>query len=147
MKIIHIIYPGKIVYSYDLDSHSQDAMTTKFILQPIFENAIIHGILPKSEKGRIVAQVRVEGPLLVITLQDDGVGCDLRLHSDDSTHGVGLTSVNQRIQLTFGETYGATLSPAEGGGTLVTIRQPFCVAGNDSVRIVSEQGGDHEHRG
>lgn len=126
MKIIHIIYPDKIAYSCDLSPLAHEAMTTKFILQPIFENAIIHGILPKSEKGRILLQARIEGSLLVVTVQDDGIGCGPEILTGRGTHGVGLTSVNQRIQLTFGPQYGASLARAEGGGTVVTIRQPLC---------------------
>jgi two-component system, sensor histidine kinase YesM len=133
MKIIEIIYPGKIAYSCDLGVRSREAMTTKFILQPIFENAIIHGILPKSEQGHIHLQASVMDSFLIITVQDDGVGCDPAILVDGATHGVGLSSVNQRIQLTFGKEYGVSISRGPGFGTVVTIRQPWCVLGQEDA--------------
>lgn len=106
----------------------RDCYTIKLLLQPIVENAIFHGLKPKTDgEGllRILGGSTDGGIELVI--QDNGVGFDpaagIKAQSPMS-HGIGLQNVIDRIQLYFGRDYGAYISSSPGEGTEIRIRLP-----------------------
>lgn len=125
MSIISIIYPDMITYTCDSDDAFLLSYTTKTILQPVFENSIIHGILPKNEKGQIRLKVFSQEDTLIITVSDNGMGFNADSVQKNLKRGVGLNSVNKRIQLIYGESYGLSVASRRGAGTTVTIRQPY----------------------
>lgn len=103
----------------------------KFTLQPIVENAIIHGIDPGRGNGIIVLEGRTEGDMLVIDVIDNGSGMDeataqslLLKETKGKMTGIGIYNVNRRIKLVFGEKYGLDIESIEGKGTKVSIRLP-----------------------
>jgi signal transduction histidine kinase len=101
-----------------------DARVPNMILQPLVENAIKHGIAPRSSGGRIeIGAARVNGHLS-ITVTDDGIGVpfgDLEgLHE-----GVGLTNTRSRLRHLYGSDHHFTLSNAEGQGLKVDLGIPL----------------------
>lgn len=108
-------------------------------LQPIVENAIIHGILVhEGRTGEIrVSAEEIDG-VVMISVSDDGVGIpeeelweinrkikSLTTESnEESMHGFGLYNVNQRIQYTFGKEYGLDLISQPGEGTICIVSLP-----------------------
>jgi two-component system sensor histidine kinase YesM len=90
------------------------------LLQPIVENSIIHGLEPSPESGHISVSAHLEDDSLVMTVEDNGVGCDLA----QIESGVGSTNVRERIQLYFGEAASIRLESAPDHGTRVRIRVP-----------------------
>ncbi len=102
------------------------------ILQPLAENAIMHGIAENLaiEHCTIVITGRREGDDLVLQVADDGPGMsEEQLHSLNSTdptesHGYGLKNIDSRLKLSFGEGYGLTFQSALGKGTKVSLRFP-----------------------
>ncbi len=98
------------------------------------ENSIIHGIQPdKKKRGLISVKGYQESSILVFTVTDNGKGMKKEetgdiLYRNQSNQekgrfsSIGLSNVNQRIQLLFGTEYGLTISSAEGAYTKVTIR-------------------------
>ena len=114
----------------------------KLTLQPIVENAIIHGIECKIGRGNIRIKVESTAKRLIITVSDDGVGMDearlQRLNRELETPsldfvnpdrekrgGIAIINVNSRIRLLFGEQYGITIYSTEGVGTDVEITLPL----------------------
>ena len=89
----------------------------RFILQPIVENAIYHG-LPEdlSKQGRIVVTSKTEEEKLIIIVEDNGKGIaeekaeqilkKQKERKDGSFNGIGVVNVNERIKMYFGENYG-----------------------------------------
>jgi two-component system, sensor histidine kinase YesM len=109
----------------------------KFTLQPIVENAIMHGIEPKMAPGRIRIEVsRPEPSLVRVDVVDDGVGIAAeRLGSvleeggrdDEAFNRIGLHNVDERLKLAFGEAYGLRVESREGEYTRVSVLLPFDV--------------------
>lgn len=109
----------------------------RMILQPIVENAIFHGIEPKVGEGLLELVGSFDGPMLRLSVKDNGMGIDeerlqrikdqmskLQGISNKSTQSIGLANVNNRIKLVYGEEYGITINSEVGVGTEVVIKLP-----------------------
>lgn len=137
LRIYEYRYPGKYkvtVEENDLGEH----IIPKFILQPIVENAVSHGLYLKDKDGQLDIRARRNGDRLIIEVKDNGVGMDeetlesLRsaLRAEHtiiaalSTEAIGLQNVHQRIQLHCGQAYGVEVESAKGVGAHVAINLP-----------------------
>ena len=127
--IQHIRYGNRMEYyvgfADDVLAYSVPAM----ILQPIVENAIIHGLEPKAAGGRIYLQSYLDGDDVVILVRDTGVGIPKEkipalLQDDYSSVRLGLFNSHSRLQAYFGKEYGITLTSELGKGATVEIRFP-----------------------
>ncbi|MGL4609104.1 MAG: sensor histidine kinase [Trueperaceae bacterium] len=101
------------------------------ILQPIIENAIVHGIAPKPEGGTLSILVRQSEDDLHIQVVDNGVGFDV--HEDSelqpvSHHpdrpSIGLSNIDLRLRLLYGEAYRLKIASTPGAGTTVELKIP-----------------------
>ena len=132
-------YGDKLEVFYDIENGVEDCLIPRFILQPIIENSILHGIAPKATGGTIEINVSLEESKLVIRIEDDGIGMDsdyaelinAKINSpvtdkEDST-GVGIRNVNQRIKFIYGNEYGLKLKSSVNCGSSCIISFP---AGN-----------------
>ncbi len=92
------------------------------MLQPVVENAIFHGVLPKIEGGRVEISVKRNGGILEFAVKDNGVGIELdklnSLISHDSASGVGLSNINERLKRLYGK--GLQIKSRPGTGTEVS---------------------------
>ncbi len=102
----------------------------KITLQPLIENAIIHGVIHMGEDGEIVVSARSDGELIRLSVEDNGykpadVARINRLISDEeSGAGYGIKNVNKRIQLHFGSEFGLRYEAREPEGTRVDATIP-----------------------
>ncbi|QYK67490.1 sensor histidine kinase [Paenibacillus sp. S02] len=104
----------------------------KIMLQPLIENAILHGILEKdSETGIIQISAMEEKGDLVVEISDDGIGMVeavvealLIRPVSKTTGGFGIKNIQERIQLHYGSLYGLSFTSLPGKGTTVWIRLP-----------------------
>jgi len=109
----------------------------RFLLQPIVENAILHGFA-KTDTGLIRIRMWQEEGIGILRIEDDGEGIDphrLRtlqqklLGEEEPETGlekhIGLANVNRRIRLQFGQAYGLTVDNRESRGFMVTLRIPL----------------------
>lgn len=102
-------------------------------LQPVIENAIIHGLEGVKENGTVTVYARLEGQKLVITVADDGKGMDpekrMHLLEDGSRpceeKRIGLLNIHQRLQIKFGKAYGLSIEENHPRGTMVHICMPI----------------------
>ncbi|PYI57345.1 cache domain-containing sensor histidine kinase [Paenibacillus flagellatus] len=126
VHIQSLVHGGKFEVEYDIDEAVYDRPIAKLTIQPIVENAIFHGMLPKNGPGRIRVAAKETDHEVVVTVSDDGVGTDdVDLHGPSGARErVGLTNVDKRIKLFFGERYGLSMRSAKGEGTVVTLRLP-----------------------
>lgn len=108
------------------------AQTPKMILQPIIENALIHGIMPNGTYGRIVITGVRSGDNITLTVTDNGSGMtphkldEVReiIRHDQDGH-IGLKNIHDRIRLEFGPAYGLHVESEREGGTKVIMEMPF----------------------
>jgi two-component system sensor histidine kinase YesM len=133
--IQNIRYKGKIRLEYHLEDETVlQCLIIKFTLQPIVENAIFHGIEPKKDAGRIAIDIAAEAGQLIIRITDDGVGMTqeqitavFTAAPPVKTRGlsqIGISNVNQRLQLVYGPGYGLTIESVVGEYTQVAVRVP-----------------------
>ncbi|MFD0674222.1 sensor histidine kinase [Cohnella sp. GCM10027633] len=103
----------------------------KITLQPLIENAIIHGVMNMGEDGEIVVSAEKTGDMIRLAVEDNGYkevdyeAINRLIHDADSTSGYGIRNVEQRIRLHFGAPYGLTYEPREGEGTRVVVLLPL----------------------
>ncbi|MGA8620001.1 MAG: histidine kinase [Candidatus Sulfotelmatobacter sp.] len=115
----------------DLDPGSLDVMVPSMLLQPLVENSIKHGLSTMVEGGSIYLRSRLSDSLLVIEVEDNGVGMAATQPTDSrSTRGagIGMANISERLQMLYGDTARMTIDSGQGKGTLVRIRLPLLQA-------------------
>ncbi len=126
--IQNVRYRGAIHFVIQVEESALDYGILKVTLQPLVENAIVHGIIEKPEKrGRILVSGARNGDELCVSVEDDGVGIPPaileRLLDPDGAHaaGFGVRNIHERFRLYYGEKYGLTFKSAPGKGTTATV--------------------------
>lgn len=114
--------------TYDVEE-GKDCLIPPLILQPLVENAIKHGILPKKEGGRIGISSCTENNRLILVVEDDGVGADMEmikrvLRNDPNRKSIGLNNVYSRLKNIYNENV-MQVESEHGKGTRVTISIPI----------------------
>lgn len=120
---------------WSIPTELENCQVIKLILQPIVENAINYGVKPFDEKGLIKIKAFTEGDTLFVEVSDSGLGLpeskveeinkSVRGNDIKESNHIGMSNVNQRIVLAFGQEYGVTLSSGIAEGTKVTMRFPY----------------------
>ena len=118
--------------SYEINWEDEKLKTLfipKLCIEPVVENAMIHGIEPKDDKGYINVKIEQENnEILLITVTDDGVGFDKDKVISGEKEGspkVGLMNINRLISNLYGSGYGITVDSKIGEGTKVVIKLPY----------------------
>lgn len=132
LNIQKIRYQGKI--QMNLICKNQQLLSCyvpRFILQPVVENAVFHGIAPKDGEGEIKIIIAEEPGNLKITVEDNGVGMDetvlenvLKRSKGERQGHIGLANVHSRIRLIYGSEYGVHVESLKGKYTKVRIIMP-----------------------
>jgi two-component system LytT family sensor kinase len=98
-----------------------------FMLQPLVENAVRHGLEHKTGPGHITIVATDAGPDCRISVEDDGAGMEpeqVRSSLAGRGEGIGLANVDERLRTVFGPDFGLVVETAPGAGTKVTLRVP-----------------------
>lgn len=122
------------VLEKEVEEDTLSLFIPRFILQPIVENAIYHG-MPEdlSRQGRIVISAKIQEEYLEIAVEDNGEGISMEKAEDilkkgkqksRSFNGIGVVNVNQRIRLYFGEPYGLDFESEKGKYTRCILTLP-----------------------
>ncbi|AOY74982.1 sensor histidine kinase [Clostridium formicaceticum] len=100
------------------------------ILQPLVENAIKHGLLPKKSGGNIKISAGKQGKDMLIAIVDNGVGIKYALDKGTKKGcGIGLSNVNERLKNLYGDKYAIDIKTEAGQGTTVLLRIPLAQGG------------------
>lgn len=100
----------------------------KLLIQPVVENAVVHGLEEKREGGTVVLSVWEEDDGLYIKVTDDGVGfnpADPPKQTDGTNNHVALDNVRKRIRLLYKDPYGMKIESQIGKGTSITFHLPL----------------------
>lgn len=130
-------FPGKLEVICSVRPEALNVPIMKFLLQPLVENAVFHGIEPALRKGTLFIGARIQDNRLLITILDDGIGippgqladlqaqlADIRIINTYSQQHVGILNVAHRILLNYGKDCGLTLDSAPGEGTRILLTLP-----------------------
>jgi two-component system sensor histidine kinase YesM len=131
LRIQELLHESKLEVIYEVPIDQMDCLVPNLILQPLIENAILHGIEPKIGDATITISSRSIGSSLVLTVADDGIGIAperlpelLVPRSTDPMRKIGIESVDKRIKILFGPSYGLSITSRPGAGTEVDLRIP-----------------------
>ena len=123
-------YKNQFTYHFTVDEGCLHCLCNKITLQPIIENAIVHGLDLMVDAGHIEITVRPDDGDILLIVADDGIGMEpeqvaalLQNEPSDRT-GIGVKNVNDRLRIYFGPEYGLSITSAPYEGTTVTIRTP-----------------------
>lgn len=127
----------KLKITANIDTSLQAFMLPAFLLQPLVENCVKHGISSDGSLN-ITVEAKLENATLVLTVEDDGVGItsgDMKkifMPRFGKGLGIGLHNVNERLICLYGEKYGLDVSSTVGKGTKVTARIPITEEANEA---------------
>ncbi|MDL2214331.1 sensor histidine kinase [Clostridia bacterium OttesenSCG-928-O13] len=129
---VHIMeyrYPDMFEVEVVADESVLDCQIPKLILQPLVENAMLHGLFPTGEQGRILVLLEGAQDKVRVTVADDGVGMtqqqiECLLMPRKGFTSIGLTNVNERLMLCYGPGAALIISSEEHVGTNVTFEIP-----------------------
>jgi two-component system, LytTR family, sensor kinase len=122
LEIEQIRFSDRLRPRIDAAPEIASAGVPRFILQPLVENALRHGIARRSDSGLLEVTARREGNELVLRVRDDGPG----LRTDPAAGpGVGLLNTRSRLATLYGESGTLEVADAAGGGVIATVRLPY----------------------
>ncbi len=123
---------------FNVDDNVKDLYILKFILQPIVENAVLHGIYEKGDNGKILISAQRKDNTVYLKVVDNGSGISqktlnklnnaLTASVNNGKSGYGIYNVIQRIKLFYGDEYGICFESTEGLGTKVEVSIPACTS-------------------
>jgi two-component system, sensor histidine kinase YesM len=121
----------------DINTKIDGMKILKFLLQPLIENALIHGLSNIEGFGEIVLSITSENKILYISVIDNGVGIprDKLSYIQDILNGenidkhIGLKSIHERIQASYGSNYGLTITSEVDRGTTMEVKLPIIGSG------------------
>lgn len=116
----------------------QEQMILPFLLQPVIENAIVHGLEEITENGYIEIRLEQTGELFQATISDNGIGMNeeelsklrdkIKKNTLNADRSIGLGNIDRRIKLCYGKEYGLLIRSSRGEGTQVVLQLPIKVA-------------------
>lgn len=142
LNIQNTRFCDQIEAQWDISPEIEELYMIKIVLQPIIENAVIHGIYEREDgTGKILITGWLEKEDVYITIKDNGVGMSAQvlernfpvLDKTSSTHaisdvpgGYGIRNIQDRLCIAYGTDYGLSCQSTPGEGTMVTIHIPAC---------------------
>lgn len=127
IRIQDIRFGGRIRVEIRVPDELQAHLVPKFILQPLVENAVVHGLEPKEGAGTVFIEGREVGDALVLVVEDNGVGMSAEalsaIQKDGANEGyhVGIANVRGRLRALYGEPGKLVIRSTPRGGTVVEI--------------------------
>lgn len=124
-------YGDRIKFIIDIGDKVILYKTPKLILQPLVENAVLHGLESKIDGGFIKVSIHEAEDMIIFCVTDNGIGVDQtlireRLHNDDEKDKVfALKNIDERIKLKYGIRFGMVFSSEIGVGTKVEVVIPI----------------------
>jgi sensor histidine kinase YesM len=124
VEIQQIRFRDRLTVTVDVAPETMRALVPNFILQPLVENAIRHGIGPRAAPGHVDVRAYRENGALHLRVADNGVGARAR-RSESAGEGIGLGNTKARLEHLYGAEHAFTAQGGRDGGFVVDIVIPF----------------------
>lgn len=124
--------------SYDIRYGSEEVkyyLIPRLLIEPLVENAVSHGLEPKSEAGKVTIEIFAQDEKLHIIVADDGVGFDLneeRVGVKEGHTSTGFANTNRLLQILYHDNYTMRLDGKKGEGTRVEVVLPIEKEGSNA---------------
>jgi len=123
LAIEEVRFPDRLRPIFDVDPSLERAAVPEFVLQPLVENALRHGLARRVTATLLKIEARREGDELVLRVTDDGPGPGEA--PAEETTGVGLMNLRERLASLYGARARLDLAGTPGGGAVATVRLPY----------------------
>ena len=127
-------YREQFTYEFETDADLEEYLCNKITLQPLVENAILHGILPTEASGKIWIIIQKQGGKLCVMVKDEGIGVSKEqlkrfkqgetMAENKTRKHIGVENVRDRIRYLYGEGFGIEIQSTQGKGTTVILTLP-----------------------
>jgi len=138
LQIERVRFQDRLQIQIDVDPEALDARVPDLVLQPLVENAIKHGVVPRPTGGRVAVSVRKRNDELRLEVSDDGPG--LGASSPAGRNGVGLHNTRVRLEKLYGERHRFELERASPRGLSVVLTLPFRVTPQGALAAPGTRG-------
>src|ERR1700722_3903145 len=138
LAIEMVRFGDKLQFIRDIDPATLDLLVPSMLLQPLVENSIRHGLSSKIDGGLIRVRSRIENGRLQILVEDDGVGIPEDKLARMFELGIGVSNVNERLKVLFGDEYKMWIDSRLGEGTSTGIEIP------EQTGVTPERASDRE---
>jgi hypothetical protein len=128
-------YAGRVTRTLTVDPKIHDALVPAMILQPIIENAYVHGLSKLDHDGHLAIEVAKEGPRLKALITNSGVGLRAGHESSPNGHGVGLANVKNRLRLHYGESCAFSIREIDRNNVQVSFHIPLQLSTNTAESL------------
>ncbi|MEP7326165.1 MAG: ATP-binding protein, partial [Gemmatimonadota bacterium] len=122
--IMQVRFGDRLTFRTEVEPGSESALVPHFLLQPLVENALHHGIARRAGAGLVVVQADRAEDQLRLRVRDDGPGLDSS-NGAPGTKGIGLSNTRLRMQELYGDRQQVVLEQLPGGGVEVRLELPF----------------------
>ncbi|HTR37917.1 MAG TPA: histidine kinase [Bryobacteraceae bacterium] len=140
MTIEMVRFGEKLQFVKEIDAETMDRLVPSMLLQPIIENSIRHGLASKVDGGTIRVRSSLADGKLHIVVEDDGVGIPEARLARLFEQGIGVSNVNERLKVLFGQDYRMWIDSKPGEGTRTGIEIP-------ELQVISEAGEEVQAAG
>jgi two-component system, LytTR family, sensor kinase len=127
LSIEQVRFSDRLRITWSIDAIARDALVPAFILQPLVENAVRHGISKRSEEGMIEIAAALSADDVLLEVKDNGPG-----YAPGFERGVGLANTQARLETLFGDRAQLDVKNLNGLGTVATVRFPLRRQGDGS---------------
>jgi len=117
-------FGDKLRFEPDIAEDTLDMLAPSMLFQPLVENSIKHGLSNKVEGGTIRIRTRRQDGKLLMVVEDDGAGIPEAKLASVLDHGIGVSNVNERLKVLFGNQYRMWIESQPGQGTKIQIEVP-----------------------
>jgi two-component system LytT family sensor kinase len=124
LSIEVVRFGDKLRFHKEVAADTLDMLVPSMLLQPLVENSIKHGLSSKVEGGAIRIHAKRSGSRLHLVVEDDGVGIPESKVATLLEHGIGVSNVNERLTVLFGNDYRMWIDSHPGEGTRIQIEIP-----------------------
>jgi len=128
VDIVRVRFQDRLAVDIAVDDSVLDALVPTFILQPLVENSVKHGVEKRTDGGHIVVEGSREGDSLVLRVRDDGGAAAADTLNAPSGRGVGVRNTRARLQQLYGSAQRFTLARDGECGVVAEIRLPYHVS-------------------
>jgi signal transduction histidine kinase len=125
LDIERMRFEERLRFTVNIDPRATQGQIPSLLLQPLVENAVKYAVTPMEEGAEISLDARVAGDRLVISLADTGPGLNDATPKPNSSSGVGLANIRDRLAQAYGNDHRFELGPNHPHGLIVTIDIPY----------------------
>ena len=129
-------FEGRVTVSVSADDDTLNVMIPSLLLQPLVENAIRHGVVPRASGGHVDVTAARNESMLHLRVRDDGIGLSPGWEFERNA-GIGLRNVASRLEHLYGATDLLRITSIESGGVNVHVNLPLTPSRNGKLALVA----------